>query len=74
MKPVLSLTFSFFLIVLITNISLALSNEAVEQVLDSLGNPIFPGGKYYIFPVSHDDTYGGGLRLAKTGIMKERNE
>jgi hypothetical protein len=70
MKPILSLTFSFFLFVLITNLSLALSNEAVEQVLDSLGNPIFPGGKYYIFPVSHDETYGGGLRLAKTGDSK----
>ncbi|PNX76205.1 kunitz-type trypsin inhibitor-like 2 protein [Trifolium pratense] len=68
MKPVLSFTFSFFLFVLIANLSLALSNDAVEPVLDVTGNPIFPGGKYYIFPVSHDDdTYGGGLRLGKTG-------
>ncbi|GAU26483.1 hypothetical protein TSUD_294520 [Trifolium subterraneum] len=66
MKPILSLTFSFFLFVLISNLSPALSNDAVEQVLDSLGNPIFPGGKYYIFPVSQDETYGGGLRLGKT--------
>jgi hypothetical protein len=34
MKPILSLTFSFFLFVLIVNLSLDFPNDALEQVLD----------------------------------------
>lgn len=66
MKHVSSLTFSFLIFVFITNFSLTFSINFVEQVLDVNGNPIFPGGKYYILPAIRGPA-GGGLRLAKTG-------
>ncbi|XP_024641219.2 kunitz-type trypsin inhibitor-like 2 protein [Medicago truncatula] len=67
MKLVLSLTLSFLIFAFITTLSLAFSND--EQVLDTNGNPIVPGGEYYIFPATQDP-YKGGLRLAKTGDSK----
>ncbi|CAI8593515.1 unnamed protein product [Vicia faba] len=66
MKHVSSLTFSFLIFVFITNVSLTFSINFVEQVLDVNGNPIFPGGRYYILPAIRGPP-GGGLRLAKTG-------
>ncbi|XP_061351745.1 kunitz-type trypsin inhibitor-like 2 protein [Gastrolobium bilobum] len=65
MKPAL-LTLSFFLFALMTNLPLVFS-QVVEQVLDSNGKPIFPGGKYYILPVIIGS---GGVRLDKTGNSK----
>jgi hypothetical protein len=67
MKPILSLTLFFLIFAFITNLSLAFSND--EQVLDTNGNPIIPGGEYYIFPATQDP-HKGGLRLAKTGDSK----
>ncbi|NP_001266050.1 kunitz-type trypsin inhibitor-like 2 protein-like precursor [Cicer arietinum] len=61
-----SFTLSFLLFVFLLNLSLAFSNEDVEQVLDINGNPIFPGGKYYILPAIRGPP-GGGVRLDKTG-------
>ncbi|MCI72517.1 kunitz-type trypsin inhibitor-like 2 protein, partial [Trifolium medium] len=58
MKHVSSLTLSFLLFVFITNLSLAFSNDDVEQVLDINGNAIFPGGEYYILPALRGP--GGG--------------
>jgi len=66
MKHILSLTLSFFIFVFSTNLSIAFSNNVVEQVLDINGNPIFPGGKYYILPAIQGPL-GGGLRLGKSG-------
>jgi hypothetical protein len=63
MKPILSLTLSFFLFAFITNIS---PNNAVEQVLDINGTPLTPGGQYYILPES-DNPSIGGLTLNKVG-------
>ncbi|XP_061351737.1 kunitz-type trypsin inhibitor-like 2 protein [Gastrolobium bilobum] len=68
MKPAL-LTLSFFLFALITNLPLAFSSQVVEQVLDTNGKPIFPGGKYYILPAIFGAA-GGGVRLGKTGNSK----
>ncbi|KEH26656.1 putative proteinase inhibitor I3, Kunitz legume [Medicago truncatula] len=56
MKPVLSLTLSFFLFSFITNIS---PNNAIEQVLDINGTPLTPGGQYYILPESDNPSIGG---------------
>jgi len=42
MKPVLSLTLFFLIFAFITNLSSAFSND--EQVLDTNGNPVIPGG------------------------------
>ena len=67
MKPVLSLTLSILIFAFITNLSLAFSND--EQVLDTNGNPLIPGGEYYIFPATQDP-HKGGLGLAKTGDSK----
>jgi len=67
MKLVLSLTLSFLIFAFITNLSLAFSND--EQVLDTNGNPLIPGGEYYIFPATQDPCKGG-LRIAKTGDSK----
>jgi len=69
MKDLLSLTLSFFIFVLIANLSLATSNDVVEQVLDINGNPIFPGGQYYILPALRGPG-GGGVRLGRTGDLK----
>lgn len=66
MKFALVLTLSFIpLFALITNLPLVFSNN-VEQVLDTNGNPIFPGGTYYIMPAMFGPP-GGGLKLSKTG-------
>ncbi|RDY09568.1 Kunitz-type trypsin inhibitor-like 2 protein, partial [Mucuna pruriens] len=69
MKPVLLLTLSFLpLFAFLTNLPLAFSDD-VEQVLDIKGNPIFPGGTYYIVPAIRGPP-GGGVRLGKTGNSK----
>ncbi|XP_058773498.1 kunitz-type trypsin inhibitor-like 2 protein [Vicia villosa] len=80
MKPLSPLTLSFLLFVFITNLSLAFSNEDVEQVLDINGNPIFPGGQYFILPAIRGPP-GGGVRLGRTGnqtcpvtILQDRRE
>ncbi|CAI8593517.1 unnamed protein product [Vicia faba] len=80
MKPLSPLTLSFFLFVFITNLSLAFSNEDVEQVLDINDNPIFPGGQYYILPAIRGPP-GGGVRLGRTGnltcpvtVLQDRRE
>ncbi|CAK8532488.1 unnamed protein product [Lathyrus sativus] len=80
MKPLSPLTLSFLLFVFITNLSLAFSNEDVEQVLDVNGNPIFPGGQYYIRPAIRGPP-GGGVRLGRTGdlscpvtVLQDRRE
>jgi hypothetical protein len=69
MKHVSSLTLCFLLFVFITNLSIAFSNEDVEQVLDINGNAIFPGGEYYILPALRGPG-GGGVRIGKTGDLK----
>ncbi|KAK2367269.1 hypothetical protein P8452_55642 [Trifolium repens] len=69
MKHVSSLTLSILFFVSITNLSLAFSNEDVEQVLDINGNAIFPGGEYYILPALRGPG-GGGVRIGKTGDLK----
>lgn len=61
MKPTLLLSLSFLPLFAL----LALS-EDVEQVVDISGNPIFPGGTYYIMP-STWGAAGGGLKLGRTG-------
>ncbi|KAJ1417259.1 Proteinase inhibitor I3, Kunitz legume [Sesbania bispinosa] len=58
----------FLLFAFITKLPLAFSDD-VEQVLDINGNPIFPGGKYYILPAIRGPA-GGGVKLAKTGDSK----
>lgn len=68
MKFVLSLILSFFLFAFITKLPLAFSDD-VEQVVDVNGEPIFPGGKYYIRPLVRGPP-GGGLFLSKTGDLK----
>ncbi|CAK8532491.1 unnamed protein product [Lathyrus sativus] len=80
MKPLSPLTLSFLLFVFITNLSLAFSNEVLRQVLDVNGNPIFPGGQYYIRPAIRGPT-GGGVRLGRTGnltcpvtVLQDRRE
>ncbi|XP_015966026.1 kunitz-type trypsin inhibitor-like 2 protein [Arachis duranensis] len=40
-----------------------------QQVLDSNGNPIFPGREYYILPAIFGPP-GGGVKLATTGNSK----
>ncbi|MED6203744.1 hypothetical protein PIB30_002513 [Stylosanthes scabra] len=40
-----------------------------QQVLDTNGNPIFPGREYYILPAIRGPP-GGGLKLGKTGNSK----
>ncbi|XP_061351738.1 kunitz-type trypsin inhibitor-like 2 protein [Gastrolobium bilobum] len=67
MKPTL-FTLSFLLFAFISKLPLAFSDD-VEQVLDINGNPIFPGGKYYILPAIFGPP-GGGVRLGKTGNSK----
>jgi len=66
MKPTFS-TLSFVLFALTTYFSLSLT-QASEQVFDTNGNPMFPGGKFYIMPAQFGAT--GGLRLAKTENSK----
>lgn len=65
MKPTTSLALCFLLIALTTNLPLAFSQD-VEQVKDSNGNPIFPGGRFYILPAIFGAA-GGGVRLGQTG-------
>lgn len=69
MKLIFSLSLSFLLFSFITNLSLAFSNDDGEEVLDINGNPIIPGGEYYIFP-SNQDHRSGGLKLEITGHLK----
>ncbi|CAL5184981.1 unnamed protein product [Lathyrus oleraceus] len=66
MSHVLSLTLSFFLFTFITNLP---SNNAVQQILDTNGNPILPDGEYYIFPAGSNPKRGG-LRLGRTDISR----
>ena len=67
MKPTFS-TLSFVLFALTTYFSLSLT-QASEQVFDTNGNPIFPGGKFYILPAIFGAA-GGGLRLGETKNSK----
>lgn len=60
MKPTL-VTLSFLLFVFTTYLPLTIS----EQVKDTNGRPIFPGGKFYIMP-SIFGAAGGGVRLGTT--------
>ncbi|XP_027357308.1 kunitz-type trypsin inhibitor-like 2 protein [Abrus precatorius] len=60
--PTLSLLILF---AFLSNLPLGFSNDA-EQVVDINGNPIFPGGKYYILPAIFGPP-GGGVRLGRTG-------
>jgi len=62
MKPILSLTISFFIFAFITNLS---SNNAAEPVLDINGISLIPGNQYYIFPATDANPKSGGLRLNK---------
>ncbi|XP_058773500.1 kunitz-type trypsin inhibitor-like 2 protein [Vicia villosa] len=80
MKHFSSIIFPFLIFVFITKFSLTFSINFVEQVLDVNGNPIFPGGKYYILPTIRGPS-GGGLRLGKTGnsecevtVLQDHNE
>ncbi|NP_001265999.1 triosephosphate isomerase 1 precursor [Cicer arietinum] len=55
----------FLLFAILTNPLFAFSNNnAIEQVLDTNGNPLIPGDEYYIFPAS-DNPKTGGLTLNK---------
>ncbi|KAK7270775.1 hypothetical protein RJT34_26186 [Clitoria ternatea] len=65
MKSATLLTVSFFLFSFITNLPLIFSKGA-EQVLDTNGNPIFPGSRVYIMPAIFGAA-GGGVRLGQTG-------
>ena len=67
MKPTF-LTLSLLLFVLTTYFSLSFAQPS-EQVFDRNGNPMFPGGKFYIMPAIFGAA-GGGLRLGKTGNSK----
>ncbi|XP_057443435.1 kunitz-type trypsin inhibitor-like 2 protein [Lotus japonicus] len=61
MKPaIMLLTLSFLLFAFITtaDIPLAFSEDA-EQVLDTFGNPLTPGGRYFIMPGIRDSSGGG---------------
>ena len=60
MKPVL-LTLLFLLFAF----PLAFSKDA-QQVLDAFGNPLVPGGEYYMVPAIFGPP-GGGVRLGMTG-------
>ncbi|XP_058773505.1 kunitz-type trypsin inhibitor-like 2 protein [Vicia villosa] len=55
------ITLSFFLF----SYQITLSQDTDEQVKDTNGNPIFPGGKFYIMPAIFGST-GGGVRLGET--------
>ncbi|XP_027357309.1 kunitz-type trypsin inhibitor-like 2 protein [Abrus precatorius] len=67
MKPTtLPKTLSLILLcAFLSNLPLGFSND-VEQVVDINGNPIFPGGKYYLVPAIVGPP-GGGVRLGRTG-------
>ncbi|KEH26638.1 putative proteinase inhibitor I3, Kunitz legume [Medicago truncatula] len=67
MKPTF-LTLSLILFALTICFSLAFA-QVSEQVFDTNGNPIFPGGTFYIMP-SIFGAAGGGLRLGKTKNSK----
>ncbi|KAJ1417271.1 Proteinase inhibitor I3, Kunitz legume [Sesbania bispinosa] len=66
MKPALLLTLSFLLFAFTTHLPLAFSQEGIEQVKDYDGNPIFPGGRFYIVPPIRIPV-GGGVTLGQTG-------
>ncbi|OIV98953.1 hypothetical protein TanjilG_07388 [Lupinus angustifolius] len=66
MKSTQLITLSFLLFAFTAKLQLAFSDEEVEQVVDVNGNPIFPGGKYYILPAIRGPQ-GGGLKLGQTG-------
>ncbi|KAJ1431306.1 Proteinase inhibitor I3, Kunitz legume [Sesbania bispinosa] len=58
------LTLSFFLFAFTIDLPLALSE--IEQVVDVNGNPIFPGGRFYIVSAIRGPG-GGGVTLGQTG-------
>ncbi|KAK7401225.1 hypothetical protein VNO78_12549 [Psophocarpus tetragonolobus] len=67
MKPSLLLSLSLLpLFAFLLNLPLAFSDDDVEQVKDINGNPIFPGGEYFIMPAIWGPP-GGGLTLGQTG-------
>ncbi|CAJ2667006.1 unnamed protein product [Trifolium pratense] len=63
MNPTLSLTLSFLLFAFLSNLP---SNNAVQQVFDTNGNPVVSGKQYFIFPAA-DNPKKGGLTLNKVG-------
>ncbi|KAJ1417268.1 Proteinase inhibitor I3, Kunitz legume [Sesbania bispinosa] len=64
MKPALLLTLSFLFFAFTTNLPLALSE--IEQVVDINGNPVFPGGRFYIVSAIRGGG-GGGVNLGQIG-------
>ncbi|KAJ1417270.1 Proteinase inhibitor I3, Kunitz legume [Sesbania bispinosa] len=65
MKPTFLLTLSFLLFAFTTDLPLAFSQEGIEQVKDVAGNPIFPGGRFYIVSAIRG-AGGGGVTLGQT--------
>ena len=62
MKPVLvTLTFLLFAF------PLAFSNDVLQPVLDRDGNPVVPGGEYFIEPSLLGPVHPGVVTLGKTG-------
>ncbi|CAJ2666911.1 unnamed protein product [Trifolium pratense] len=69
MKPTLLTTLSLILFALTTHFPLSFTQESVP-VLDTDGNPLIPGAKYYILPTTPGLEEGGGLRLGITKGQK----
>ncbi|KAJ1431303.1 Proteinase inhibitor I3, Kunitz legume [Sesbania bispinosa] len=67
MKLIFLLTLSFLLFAFTIDLPLAFSQENIEQVKDIDGNPIFPGGRFYIVSAIRGAGGGGVTTLGQTG-------
>ncbi|GAU26461.1 hypothetical protein TSUD_294270 [Trifolium subterraneum] len=65
MKPRLLSSLSFLLFSLTTHFSFSFTQDIIP-VIDTDGNPLVPGAKYYILPALPGREGCGGLRLGKT--------